>query len=653
MTTISTLRKRTRQKLYKKKFLSRMQELWSSHGNKLSNKLTEAWSQIYNCFENQLQGQRGLHVSDSVCGTGKTLAVEAACCVLAKTRPSIGGLVVVRFKSEADDLARRINEYCQEDVAFAFHSDLSYSQRKHTEYLSDYQFIIVTHTSYIASLTNTEKRQSFRRWGSGDRQFRVVDESLDLIERHSITKADIQSFKVNLNRINDLFLLEDKYPDQFECIKDMQRFLHNAVPKQPAQLYKQVLEKYGTQVYLSGMWEDDIKNLEDEDLNLGSSKNQLTSNDVKNQMFDFITLFDRVVRQEIWLSRNDFGKIQASIGELILPDQFDSLCILDATSNLDRIYSLFEKLDETFTRYSVPRDVRNFSNANLHIMPTNISNVGKRSTNNDTAMVARFPKLYKWASKTFLDTDAVLFVGHKKSAEKFKAYLDKKKPGFKYDVTWWGAIDGKNTWALYNKLVVTTLPFLPTDFSPTTNLAFKTRMHSSIEVNGDDSIASSAIAVKLVQLLCRIRIRKVKDEIGNCPTSDIYLPLESRDTDADTSFRAHLNRRGRYLLECIENSLNQIKVDEWTSFSWSSSSENDNGQPSAALSSRFITWINNLQVGDVMNYKTFKQTLSRKEVDALKVQFNDKNSLVYNHLKESGIVRQSKRGCGTTFFYES
>lgn len=650
--TFASLKAKSKDKtvLSKKLFIELMKEFWVSHDNEITDKVIAAWGTIYQCFEDQLSIGKGMHVSDSVCGTGKTLAVQAACTVLGKTQPTVGGLIVTRFKEEANKIANRINSLFDEEVAFAYHSDLSYMKRKNTGYLKNYQFLIVTHTSYLASLSDLEKRGAFRSWKHGLRSFRVVDESLDLLERHSITKKDIQDFLRNLNRINDLFLIKNKYPSQFKVIDDVQMFLHTAQANKEAYLYSTVLENYGDDIFLTPMWENDINKIDNKEFDLRDIKSSDPSKEIKNKLFEFCSLFDRVIRQEIWLSHNKHGQLKASIGELILPDSFDSLCILDATSNLDKIYSLFEDLDETFERYSVPRSVRNFANANLHIMPTPITNIGKRSTSTDHAMVARFPRLVSWAKKTFSPEDKVLFVTHNDQHEKMMTYFKKSKFKFEFDIAHWQKIDGRNDWEQYNKLVVTTLPYLPTDYSPTTLLAFKTRMPDSIDINGDDSIASASIAVKIVQLLCRIRIRKVMDNVGNCPSADIYLPLESQETTASTNFKTRLKKRGRYLLDCIESSLNGIKTDEWTSFSWNAKAQTKDDD--SALSSRFIEWINHLKPGQSFNYKEFKATLSPKEVNNLKVQFNEESSLVSKHLADSKIIRESKRGSGTFFYYQ-
>ena len=123
-------------RLDKEMFMARMRELWVGYGNHETHKVEDAWEQIYSCFANQISGQKGLHVTDSVCGTGKTLAVQAACSVLAQNSSSTGGLIVVRFIKEADDIADRINDIIGETVATAFHSRVDKKKRANNLSLS-------------------------------------------------------------------------------------------------------------------------------------------------------------------------------------------------------------------------------------------------------------------------------------------------------------------------------------------------------------------------------------------------------------------------------------------------------------------------------------------------------------------------------------
>ena len=640
--------------LNKNNFIELMAQLWVDHGNVPAPKVEAAWNTIYDCFNNQLCGLPGLHVSDSVCGTGKTLGVKAACSILARTQPTVGGLIVTRFISEANDIANVINSYSGGSApAFAYHSELSYKQRKDFTSLKEKQFIIITHKSYIAALGNREKMGVFKYWSHGERQFRVVDESLDLVERHSITKTELQKFISRLNLYKDLRKVRREFRDHFDLLDEVQDFLEDETRLGTrAELYEKVLQKYGDNIYLSEIWEDHISQQPtDWILDKGNFY------DIKNEIEDFISVFDRVVRQEVFLSKEYKTKdSKISIGELILPQQFDSLCILDATSNVDKIYSLFEDMEETFTRYSVPKDVRNFANANLHIMPCG-TGLGKHTWDDSETLLLRSSHLLKWAEKKFGPEDKVLFVGHKDQMKKFRAYLEKKNPNFGlYDCAHWGAIDGKNTWKFYNKLVITSLLFLPPHHSPTAKLAFKTRMLSHLEIDGNDSIASSATAVSLIQLICRIRIRKVSDSVGNCKSSDIYLPLGASNA-GEIDFKLKLNKVSRYLLDTIQESLHNINVTEWSDFSFAGKPVKDGEEKTEVkltVPHRFVLWLQHMQKGEIYDLNDFKKTLSSKEYTALRNSFSTKNtnSLSQRFLAKSGIIKESNGRAGTKFYYE-
>ena len=637
--------------LDKNRFIDLMSKLWLSHDNVPAPRVESAWNTIYECFNNQLSGKPGLHVSDSVCGTGKTLGVKAACSVLSHTQPTIGGLIVTRFISEANDIADVINSYSGGDApAFSYHSELKYSQRKDFEALKDKQFIIITHKSYIAALGNRDKMEVFKNWKYGERQFRVVDESLDLVERHSITKTELQKFISRLNLYKDLRKVRREFRDHFDLLDDVQDFLEDETRTGTrAELYEKVLSNYGDNIYLSEIWEDHISR---------DPQNWILEKigfyELKTEIEDFISIFDRVVRQEVFLSKEYRTKdSKISIGELILPQQFDSLCILDATSNVDKIYSLFADMEETFTRYSVPKDVRNFGKANLHIMPCG-TGLGKNTWDDRETLNLRSSHLLKWAEKKFSPEDKVLFVGHKDQMKKFRAYLEKRNPNFaEYDCAHWGAIDGKNTWVSYNKLVITSLLYLPPEHSPTAKLAFKTRMLSHLEIDGSDSIASSATAVSLIQLICRIRIRKVDDASGNCKSSDIYLPLAANNAQ-QLDYNLRLNKVSRYLLQTIKDSLHNINVKPWDDFSFAGKppKEGEEGvEVKLSVPHRFVIWLENMQPGEIYNLKDFNKNITKKESTALRVSFTSDTSLSSRYLQTNNIVKESNYS-GTKFYYK-
>tara|TARA_B100001059_G_scaffold236690_1_gene289093 strand:+ start:624 stop:2567 length:1944 start_codon:yes stop_codon:yes gene_type:complete len=640
-------------RLDKETFMERMADLWVGYGNCPTHMISDAWEQIYACFASQLAGNKGLHVTDSVCGTGKTLAVKAACSVLAQKSSSTGGLIVVRFIKEADDIADHINSIVGEKVAVAFHSGLSREQRADTSYLKDFQFVIVTHTAYLASLCGAEKNKiAFRNWKWGERKFRVVDESLDLVERHSLTRTDICQITNTINQYKNKFALRRQYKNQIELLDAIDEYLHNCeesgIPRDGVarDLYASVISQFGHEdVFLISIAEDLLDSSADDWLIRG---NKNTVHDIKRQFQDIALLFDRVVRQEIWVSQNN-GDVKASAGQLLLPEDFDSLCILDATSNVDMIYKLFEETEQDFTSYPIPRDVRNFSNCKLHILPTS-SGLGKNTGKKEAAV--RLPKLVKWALETFVDGDEVLFAGHKEQMVALRTLLEKAKPTFKYDCTWWNNIDGKNTWKTYNKLVVTSLLFLPHDHSPTAKLAFKSRMET-FEIDGDDTIASSAMAVSLIQLLCRIRIRTVIDAYGNCPESGIYLPLEAGTLVANTDFRNLLTKRGSYLLKAIEESLHSIDVKEWDDFSFNQTKNVKGKLTSLSLDDRFIAWIDCMNPGEEYQLNEFYKVLGKSDQRKIGTYLGRPTSLIAKHIERKGIVRESVRRKGTKFYYEA
>ena len=617
--------------------------------NHETHKVEDAWEQIYQCFANQISGNKGLHVTDSVCGTGKTLAVQAACSVLAQNSSSTGGLIVVRFIKEADDIADRINDIVGECVATAYHSRVDKDKRANNSYLKDFQFVIITHSSYLASLSGAEKNKTvFRNWKWGERKFRVVDESLDLVERHSLTRTDICFITNTINQYKNKFALKREYRNQMDLLDAIDEYLHTTeVTKDgvTGDLYEEVIKQFGHEdVFLAAM----VENLMDTDTDDWLIRgNKSTVSEIKQQFEHISLLFDRVVRQEIWLSQND-GDTKVSAGQLLLPEAFESLCILDATSNVDKIYQLFEETEQHFTSYPIPRDVRDFSNCKLNILPT-CAGLGKVTGKKEAAV--RLPKIVDWSLKTFTKQDKVLFAGHKEQMDALKSLLEKAKPNFEYDLAWWGNIDGKNNWKGFNKLVVTSLFFLPLDHSPTAKLAFKSRM-KHVDINGRDDIASSAMAVSIIQLLCRIQIRTVIDANGNCPESEIFLPLQGKLTDTNTHWKNFLWDEGKYLLTCIEKSLYNINLKLWEDFTFNKTTAKKSSKQ-FGINDQFIAWIDTMAPNEEYQLQDFYKNLEKADQKKISVYLGRSKSLISKHITSRGIVRESVRRKGTKFYFAS
>ena len=171
-------------------FIDEMNYQWSYFENKTSEGFKETWEIILSSFNNQIAGDEGLHVCDSVCGSGKTLGAEVASAILSKHWSEIGTLIVVRLTEQCVDVAQSINNISMRHTGrliarpmFSKHikqnGDVLIGKLTEEEIL-DTQVIVITHENYLRTISG-KKKDIFSNWKNGKRKFRVIDEALDLV----------------------------------------------------------------------------------------------------------------------------------------------------------------------------------------------------------------------------------------------------------------------------------------------------------------------------------------------------------------------------------------------------------------------------------------------------------------------------------------
>ena len=631
-------------------FKAEMNKQWEQFGNAPSAKFDQTWLTILESFNNQISGKQGLHVCDSVCGSGKTLSCEVASSILSKNWDDIGTLIVVRLKEQCVDVAQRINAISMEmsgkliarHMFSGTHEEVKGNLTE--DEAMDAQVLVVTHAKYLSAISGRSKGK-FSNWRGGKRRFRVVDESMDLVERFHLTRQELVKTEALFKSRRDYW---DGFMDQFEQHLDLFEAIHRHIgrnvkdPGFHSKPFAQLLRRHmgeGQELYFSEMVET-IENSTPADYERKRWKENEFEEFIEEGVIALKTL-DRLLRRSLWVERDDTNATY-STGQIILPSEFDSLCVLDATSNVDAIYKQFKKNDQVFP-YAVDRSVRNFRNCKLHLRPET-GGLGLNTTKKQ--MDPRSKKVSEWATKHFSKTDKVLFAGHKVYMEQFAKVMTALKPEFEWDVCWWNSIDGKNTWKEYNNLVVLSLPYLPKSYGPTAQIGFKETVNNEVVIEDNSSIADSNMAVKLIQLLARIKTRKVMNEEGDCPKSDIYMLLPGFLTEG-TSYRSTLSERSKFLLQEIEGNMNGISVENWDSFAGYTKQTATNG----SLADRFISWVSTMEVGETRDKREFEAEIAESERSYLKVQLSKKSSKIYKVLEGLNITKHTIKGRGgkTTF----
>jgi hypothetical protein len=686
-----------------KLFLSEMKNLWNEYGNRGAERFEPVWLKILETFNSQLSGIDGIHVCDSMCGTGKTLSAKVASAIFAKQYWNEGVIVVVRLKEQCVEVSKEINQIYQritntsEVVARPFFTG---NVAKCKGWMSDEmirntQVLVVTHSRYLSHLSGKSKNE-LSKWQRGNRSFRIVDESLDLVERFVLSRGEIAALEYAFKNRTDFPILfkgyghvddpnNGKYKEYWDFFDDIQDYIgYNLTSNNETRIdpFMEIVKKYShideegnyNELYFSNLNElfsNSTKKDYYKNYCRKKGNQEWKPGEIESMMEDSINHFaalDRIIRTSVFFYNKD-AEQQMATGNIILPSSFNSMVILDATSSVDKIYSLFKESTDQCHRYSIARDVRTFKNLNLHFRPEN-GGLGIGETK--ASLKKRVSEIYRWANENFRPTDKkkkVLFAGHKLLMESLQTYINglSRKPVFDWDIIWYNNVDGKNDFKEYDNLVVTSLQYMPPHYSKTTILGF-------LGINGDltdkdaDGVADSTLAVKLIQLFFRIATRSVSDDEGNCPESNIYILLPGDEIRKDVEDKHEIDYEGclsnlsKYLLKEIKSSIPDVNVCKWSNFD--GYGKRGGGTKAGittinprknkeSMASVFTDWLvnQNLQPGESCNQSDFENVCvdAGYSFQSFCKMVGYPNKSVGRVLIQMGFERNAKQRCVTTF----
>jgi hypothetical protein len=233
----------------------------------------------------------------------------------------------------------------------------------------------------------------------------------------------------------------------------------------------------------------------------------------------------------------------------LIPPGLPGAVILDATAEHDVMYQL---LGSNASIVLLPSNVRNYSNATLHIARTT-SGIGKHAM--DEKKQHRLNRLAVELTERVPGRSIFLCV-HKHSealAETFNTgALSNLRVGH------WGAVDGKNCWKDCDVAVIWGLPYMAEHhainqlfavWGPQDTAWLKSnvnKQHPTLLT----VIMQRHLSTSIVQAINRICCRRVIDDAGNCAPCDIYIALPK-------------GWQGEAILSDITCSMPGIKVEHW------------------------------------------------------------------------------------------
>ena len=519
--------------IHPKVFVKEMEQHWTKDlGNVSSEALRNVWHQQAQKFRYYAIGNSHIDkwtVLQPPTGSGKTQGTIVYCSMLSRMKRDLhpGALIVTRLKTEADQIAEKINELSgNKDEAFAYHSDTK--DKLNINDLKNYPVLIITHRAYEIALDLMGQDGSIQQtwpffydWKNNNRRLVVIDEALDIVEHSQAALEGLRQTEATLSQS-----IRTRFPLEVQCLNDVIDILNTYEKKIKKEKVKEhrVLEGL-----IKGETFPDFTSLRQVmrkeiryDQQLGKNDN-LEQQRLRELHDSRIRDLNNIVKSWIYYAHTKCGPA-LNTARLLVPENIQGAIVLDATASSNVLYELF-KPAEVITP---PPDSRNYQNVTLHISRGH--NTGKRYMRNKAKELSR--ELIGELNEK-LGEDRKVFICTHKDVE---PVLDSYQPKFDLKTGHWGAVDGSNDYRDCDTAVIFGLPYRPNTWSANAFMALKGPQSSEWLQQSDNrkwrkhedirkSLKHGQIITSIIQAINRVRCRKVIDDEGNCPDTDIYLML--------------------------------------------------------------------------------------------------------------------------------
>jgi len=545
-----------------KLFIEAMTKYWEGPlKNKASLELQDVWAQIATTFNNQMNrsSPQLWQVLQPPTGTGKSKGTEVYCSLLAALptkhnidhilRPSSvppvhpGILIVRRLQIECNEMAEEINRLAECVTARAHHGENKLS----AEEIVSTPVLIITHSTYIRALRNASagrdrstQLELLHRWHHTERSLIIIDEAPDFIET---TQLNIEPLKQVLGYIPEV--IAKRFPAEIGYLKEVIQWMQKLSSEgRQEQMISEtnMLSKHPDFTSLRNAMKSCSL--------VRSSVNQcdgVTNRSLHNKIRDTLNSIEALSGQ--WCLYAQSGERETlNYARHILPEDHPGAVILDATASTNLLYHLFE------SRVSIvptPMGARRYDQVTLHVSRGH--KVGKtylvsKAKSESAKLINGLQTLSSIPEKTFICCHKDV----EQQLEKFKGYR----------LGHWGAVEGSNGWKDCDTAVIFGLPYRDSIWAVNTYMAVQGPQSTEwIASKGKRpfgrytdilrELETGVISTQVIQAINRVRCRRVIDEYGNCPTTDIYILLPS-------------GKRADKILEHIETSMPGIKTVQWT-----------------------------------------------------------------------------------------
>jgi predicted Rdx family selenoprotein len=514
-------------------FVEAMARHWTERlANVSSEALRKVWHQLAATFGKNIYSHdnpdqaRQWTVLQPPTGSGKSQGTVVYCSMLSRYPDEMhpGVLIVTRLKADADSMARQINDLSGKDVAVAYHSD---SKRLiDIADLRNWPVLVITHRAYELALDYLGQDGSiqqtwplFHSWNEEGRKLVVIDECLDIVEQ---SQAGLEGLRQTLAAIPQS--ARERFPEEVQAIQFMADLFTHMDQKANGQKFSEAIAikeriTQGKTPDLSELRRY-LRDTVRFDRQIG--KNDLKENERLCKYHDErLKSLHSIFRSWVYYAKID-GRHTLNTARLLIPEGVKGAVVLDATASSNVLYEVFDDAEVIAS----PPGSRSYRNVTLHVSDGHRVGKGFMEENTQDVCSGLVSDLnHRLAGRK------VLIITHKD----VEPVLASFETAFDLSTAHWGKVDGSNEWRDCEAAVIFGLPYRPDTWPANVFMACQ-GVRDSEWLNGTDrrfgrhrdirrALKTGQMIVNVVQAINRARCRRVIDDQGNCPPTDVYIML--------------------------------------------------------------------------------------------------------------------------------
>lgn len=503
-------------------------------GNSSSPYLKMNWVEMFGAFNRCIESNQSCTqpaqttVIPAPTGTGKTLSMEYYASQLDE---SVGVLIVTFLTDEADEIAKNINKWSENNKAESFHS----KKRVNRSGLKDYQVLVITHNELQASVDRLNRLGEENRlnqlyaYQDGKRGLIIIDEAIDNVIATELKMKDVNALLSALESHQRVAGINEDVKEDIDGLNALMRVFAEAreVLEVPYDAEGPGLSSIGSPIQIASIRD---RMLSDHSIVLEASQRLISD----KAFYKSISTYDENTSAKLMSIIDSIGSIMTADWAYYYVDNYGdpqirtarstrlndiSCVVLDATSISNSYYDL----QDNITICNLSDKVRNYTNTTIHTS-TNWT-TGKDLCTEDKA----FQIIREIEDKhPFADGNVALFT-HKELRNVIEEKHSDTIEQIKVRLGHFNALTGVNDYASCNVLYVFGLLHKPAPVYTDLH-ALSTR---GLDCFNDDedvkqerqSLEYTLMASDVVQMINRVSCRRVIDGKGNCPETDIYLTL--------------------------------------------------------------------------------------------------------------------------------